>query len=291
MLRFLALAAAWSVIWSGAFVATKIAIADAGPLATVAIRTCAAGLILVAVAWRSSGGVPREGLRGLIIVGVLNNAGYLGLIAAALPHVSVGMAAILTSMIPIIVLVISALRGTALRAVQWAGAGLGLAGVVGSAVTRLGSGFTTPTGIAIGLIAVFCLVAGTVLTPRLVPAGNPWMSTGVQSLAGGLPLAVAAVAVGVAGRPLHMTPSFLAAAAYLIVVASVVGMTLWLHIIREFGPERAAVAHFLPPIVSIGLGALILGENPTPLAVAMCVPVAAGVYLATKPPSRHNTRP
>lgn len=279
MIRFALFAAVWATLWSGAFVATKMALDDAGPMTTVAIRTTAAGTLMVAVAWRAAGGLPKRNLGGIVIVGFLNNAGYLGLIAAALPHLSVGMAAILTSTIPMAVLVISSLQGARLRALQWAGCAIGFVGVTGSALTRLGSGDTSATGIAIGSAAVACLIAGTVFTPRLVPPGNPWMSTGIQSIAGGLPCAAAALMWD--GVP-NLTPRFLLSEAYLIIGASVIGMTLWLMIIREFGPARAAVAHFLPPLVSLGLGALLLDEIPSTLAIVMCVPAALGVYLATK---------
>lgn len=287
-LRFAAFALVWATVWSGAFVATKMAIGDAGPMTVVAIRCTAAGALMVAVAWRAAGGLPGRGLGGLIVVGILNNAGYLGLIATALPHLSVGMAAILTSTIPLAVLVIASLQGTRLRVVQWAGCAMGFVGVTGSAITRLDDGDTSWPGIAIGGVAVACLIAGTVLTPRLVPAGNPWMSTGLQSVAGGLPCLAAALLFD--GAP-HLTARFLLAEVYLIFAASIVGMTLWLMIIREFGPARAAVAHFLPPLVSLALGALLLGENPTPLAIAMCIPAALGVYLATRTTPTPPTRP
>ena len=287
MIRFAVLAAVWATLWSGAFAATKIAVSQSAPMTVVAIRCTVAGALMVALSWRATGGPPKKGLGGLIIVGVLNNTGYLGLIAAALPHVSVGMAAILTSTIPIVVLVISALQGEQLRMVQWAGCIIGFIGVTGSALTRLGSGDTTGGGIAIGSAAVACLIAGTVLTPKLVPPGSPWMSTGVQSLAGGLPLAVGAFIFD--GAP-DFTPRFFIAVAYLIVGASVFGMTLWLMIIREFGPERAAAAHFLPPLVSLGLGVVLLDEIPSVAAVVMCAPAALGVYLATRPPASPPTR-
>ena len=77
---------------------------------------------------------------------------------------------------------------------------------------------------------------------------------------------------------------FLAAEIYLIFGASVLAMTMWLTLIRQAGPDHAAVAHFLPPLISIVLGAVLLGEDASPLALAMCVPVAIGVALATMRP-------
>lgn len=281
--RLIALTLTWATIWSGAFVAMKVASQSAGAFAIVGIRCTIAGAIMIAAAWGARKALTRSGVKGTIVIGILNNLGYLGLMASAMPYVSAGMAAIITALTPLAVLVISALRGRALLITQWIGCVVGFLGVVGSAWTRLDSGETQWRGILFALGAVACLVAGTVLTPKLVPPGSPWLSTGIQSLAAGIP------ALGLSllfeDIPTFST-SFIVAEAYLILGASVLGMTMWLQLIREAGPDRAAVAHFLPPLISIALGALILGEAVSPLALAMCIPVAIGVALATRRPRK-----
>ena len=277
-MRFWALAGTWAVLWSGAFIATKTALDDGGPLTTVAIRCLGAGALLLALQPKRTWEMARRGMSGMLVVGALNNAGYLGLMAMALPNLPAAMAAIVTSLTPVTVLVLSSLRGAALRRAQWVGCLLGVAGVAGSGMVRLGDDGTSVAGIGQGIAAVACLVAGTVLTPRLVPAGSPVAATGVQSLAGGVLCLAGAIVLE--GAP-AATGQFVASQVYLVVGASMAGMTLWLMIIREFGAERAAVAHFLPPMVSMVLAMVILGEPVRLAAVVMCVPVAAGVYLAT----------
>lgn len=284
-LRLVILVGTWAFLWSGAFIAVKIALDDAGPFTVVAIRCVCAGLILSLFTWRAVDDIPPRGFAGIAAVGLLNNAGYLGLIAVALPHLSTGMAAILTSTTPLAVLSISALQGERLRMVQWAGCILGFLGVAGSGLARMGSADTSMTGIGIGAVAVTCLIAGTSLTPKLVPPGSPWLSTGLQSLAGGIPCAAIALALDPAPE---WSASLIGALAFLVIGASVVGMTLWLTIIRTFGPSRAATGHFLPPLISMALGAAILAEYPSKLAIAMVIPAAAGVVLATRGGSPGN---
>lgn len=280
-LRLAALPLTWATLWSGAFVAMKVASDHAGAYTIVGIRCTIAGVIMIAAAWGARKALTRRGLAGTAVVGLLNNAGYLGLMATAMPNLSAGMGAIVTALTPLAVLVISSLRGRALLITQWIGCILGFLGVVGSAWTRLDSGETSWTGVGFSLGAVTCLVAGTVLTPKLVPPGSPWLSTGIQSLAAGVPSL--AVALLFESAP-ELTMRFLAAEIYLIFGASVLAMTMWLTLIRQAGPDRAAVAHFLPPLISIVLGAVLLGEDASPLALAMCVPVAIGVALATMRP-------
>lgn len=277
-LRLAALTLTWATLWSGAFVAMKVASDHAGAYTIVGIRCTIAGVIMIAAAWGARKALTRRGLAGTAVVGLLNNAGYLGLMATAMPNLSAGMGAIVTALTPLAVLVISSLRGRALLITQWIGCILGFLGVVGSAWTRLDSGETSWTGVGFSLGAVTCLVASTVLTPKLVPPGSPWLSTGIQSLAAGVPSL--AVALLFESAP-ELTMRFLAAEIYLIFGASVLAMTMWLTLIRQAGPDRAAVAHFLPPLISIVLGAVLLGEDASPLALAMCVPVAIGVALAT----------
>lgn len=232
--RLAALTLAWATLWSGAFVAMKVASDHAGAYTIVGIRCTIAGVVMIAAAWGARKALTRRGLAGTVVVGLLNNAGYLGLMATTMPNLSAGMGAIVTALTPLAVLVISALRGRALLWTQWVGCVLGFLGAVGSAWTRLESGETAWTGVVTSLFAVSCLVVGTILTPKLVPPGSPWLSTGIQSLAAGVP--------------------------------------------------ALAVAHFLPPLISISLGALLLGEDASPLALAMCIPVAIGVALATRRP-------
>lgn len=258
----------------------KVASDHAGAYTIVGIRCTIAGVVMIAAAWGARKALTRRGLAGTVVVGLLNNAGYLGLMATTMPNLSAGMGAIVTALTPLAVLVISALRGRALLWTQWVGCVLGFLGAVGSAWTRLESGETAWTGVVTSLFAVSCLVVGTILTPKLVPPGSPWLSTGIQSLAAGVP--ALAVALLIEDAP-ELTTRFLVAEAYLIVGASVLAMTMWLTLIRQ-ATDRAAVAHFLPPLISISLGALLLGEDASPLALAMCIPVAIGVALATRRP-------
>ena len=167
-LRMGALTLIWATLWSGAFVAMKVATESAEAFTIVGIRCTVAGVVMIAAAWGARTALTRRGLAGTAVIGLLNNAGYLGLMATAMPHLSAGMGAIVTALTPLAVLVISALRGRSLLITQWIGCVLGFLGVVGSAWTRLDSGETDWLGVGISLGAVSCLVAGTILTPEVL---------------------------------------------------------------------------------------------------------------------------
>ncbi len=229
--------------------------------------------------WNTTRTLPVKTIISLMWLGFLNNAGYLGLMAVALPSMSTGTAAILTSTTPIVVMTISAIQTYRYHLSQILGCVLGFLGVLGSAVSRVSSGDTSAYGVTIGIFAVACLVAGTILTPRLAPSDHIWTSTSIQSISGGMLCFIFSL---LTESPPAITGTFLSAQLYLVIGASVFGMTIWLKIIQRFGPTKAALAHFLPPVISIFLGALLLNENVTLLSIATCIPVVLGILLVTK---------
>lgn len=74
-LRLAALTLTWATLWSGAFVAMKVASDHAGAYTIVGIRCTIAGVIMIAAAWGARKALTRRGLAGTAVVGLLNNAG------------------------------------------------------------------------------------------------------------------------------------------------------------------------------------------------------------------------
>src|ERR1700742_1910983 len=80
-LPLLVLVALFCVIWSSAFAVSKLALADAPPLLLLTARFFIAGLVVFAVTmWRGADWRlgPRD-LASLVVIGIANNAVYLGL--------------------------------------------------------------------------------------------------------------------------------------------------------------------------------------------------------------------
>lgn len=276
---FIAYSGLWAMLWSGAFIATKTAIDSAGPLFTVSIRCITAGILIQIFTWKTTRKIPVKTIAGLVLLGLLNNTGYLGLMAVALPSISAGTAAILTSTTPIVVMAFSSIQTGRYHRSQVLGCILGFLGVFGSAVSRIGTGDTSAFGIIIGVLAVLCLIVGTISTPHMAPSGAIWTATSIQSISGGLFCFIFALLLE--PQP-SITITFFFTQLYLIIGASVLGMTMWLKIIQNFGPVKAATAHFLPPVISLFLGALLLNEKVTWFSAAMCIPVALGILLVTR---------
>lgn len=279
----IAVAVLWALLWAAAFVTMKAAVQHAPPMFVVGLRCALAGLVLLGVRWRRLRKARAE-LGGWTAAGLLNNTGYLGVMGFALPHLSAGMAAVLSSGTPLLVLSAGAAGGRRrLRTVHVAGLVLGVAGIALSAVDRMDTGAVTVGGVLLGACAVVSLSAGTLLTPRLVrPGADPLLATGWQALTGAVPLLILSAATG-SLVPRQASAALLGQLLFLALGASVLGMTLWLLLIQRVGPGQASIAQFMPPLFSIALGALFLGDSVTLLELLAVLPVAVSTILATRP--------
>jgi drug/metabolite transporter (DMT)-like permease len=276
------LAVTWALLWASAFIATKIALRDASPPFVVGCRCLLAGVILLAITWHSCRRLTRGELARLASLGLLNNTLYLGIMAYALPNISAGMAAILSACTPLLVLCVSAATGREhLTPTRITGLVLGFGGIVLASLDRLGHA-QEAAGIGLGTAAVMALAVGTLLTPRLVGTIDTYTATGWQALIGAIPLLFLAAAT--TSGP-NITARLAITIGFLALAASVVGMTLWLTLIRRTSPGRASIAQFMPPLFSIALGAAILGEQVTAVEILAAIPVALGIALANYAPS------
>lgn len=276
--------AAFCFLWSSAFAAAKIAVRDCPPLTLLTIRFVIAGALMLGLAaasgrWKMPSA---RDLAALILLGALNNALYLGLSWSGMTTVSSAFTAVLISTNPLLIGVLAGpVLGERLGWRKLLGLCLGLAGVALVLRSRLSGmqedlhGTLLVTG---GLVA---LVAGTLLYKRLKPSSGLWTSTGIQSLAGAaalLPFALMHESIGDA----RMTASLFWSMAYMIVAVSMGGYYLWFMILGRASATAASALHFLMPPLGLLFGWLVLGEHVSWLDLLGIVPIAFGIWLATR---------
>ncbi len=276
--------AAFCFLWSSAFAAAKIAVRDCPPLTLLTIRFLIAGALMLGLAaasgrWKLPSG---RDLAALVLLGALNNALYLGLSWSGMTTVSSAFTAVLISTNPLLIGVLAGpLLGERLSWRKLLGLCLGLAGVALVLRSRLTGmqedlhGTLLVTG---GLVA---LVAGTLLYKMLKPNSGLWTSTGIQSLAGAaalLPFALATENLGDA----RLTSSLIWSMAYMIVAVSMGGYYLWFMILGRASATSASALHFLMPPLGLLFGWLVLREPVSWLDLLGIVPIAFGIWLATR---------
>jgi drug/metabolite transporter (DMT)-like permease len=279
--------ALFCVLWSLAFAVAKVALADCPPLLLLMVRFLIAGFVMLGLAALRKGQetLSWRDLASLAVIGIANNALYLGLGYIGLRTVSAGLSTLVISANPVLTAVLAAmLLGERLTWQKLAGLALGVGGVGFIVAHRLSHGGSGDNfaGLIFTFGALLSIVGGTILYKKLAPKGGLLMGNAVQNIAGGLvliPFAFSFESVS------EIVPSWrlLASLGYLIVLGSIVGYLLWQHLIREMGATAASAYHFVMPPLGVLFAWLLLGEHIAPADVLGIVPVALGIYLVARP--------
>lgn len=274
----LAVGVCFSVIWSSAFVAGKVVVTEMGPFVGLFYRFVGTVLVLGLLCGKSLWG-PQAGraLRAGIALGLLNNVAYLGLSFSALQLVSPPWVVVIVSCSPFVTLVLGVARGLeSFSAAKVLGFGLSLAGIVAMVgVGRLDGGAGLGLLLAAGATVAFSVGAvlfrGKYSAVPLLPV-NFWMSVCAM-------FCFAPAAWQSAVTPLAVSTPALLALIWLAVV-SLLGMALWLLLIRTQGASTAAAYNMLNPLSGLALSALLLGVPIGAADVAGAIAIVAGLAVA-----------
>jgi drug/metabolite transporter (DMT)-like permease len=284
LLRNASLAFPFVLIWTSAFPAAKIGLMDSPPLLFLASRFLVAGALMLAWAhWRGSlrAMSPQE-LAVLGTLGLLNHALYLGLSWTGMGSLSSGLSTILISANPIVVAVLSAfLLREPLTRQKVLGLVLGFLGVAYIVRNRIGSGTDTLEGFMLVLAALFTLAFGTVLYKKWPVRVDIVTGTGFQIMLSGLLLLPVALWLEDPSA-MALTPSFLGAFAWLVLVVSITGYQLWFNLLEQGSASAASVWFFLTPPLGLLAGAWLLNEPLNWADFLGIVPVVLGIVLVTR---------
>jgi drug/metabolite transporter (DMT)-like permease len=279
------LVAVFLVIWTSAFSVAKVAIADCPPLLLLGFRFLVAGVLMLALTavTRTAWTLSRRDIVLFALLGIANQAIYLGLGYVGLLYVSSGLSVLIFSSNPVITAVLAALLlNERLTWAKVAGLVLGVAGVTFIVESRLAAGTDHLLGIILSVIATLSFIGGTIAFKRYAPKGGLWAGNAVQSLAAGIALLPFSLTFENIG---DVVPSWrlVAAFAYLVLVVSIVAYLLWFKILSVSGATVASSYYFLMPPLGMLFGWLLLGEHLETADLLGIVPVALGIYLVTRP--------
>jgi drug/metabolite transporter (DMT)-like permease len=273
------------LLWSFAFVAGKIGVTDCPPLILLAARFLLAGTLILAISAfrRDASPLSWRDVAVFAILGVANNALYLGLGYTGLKSVSAGLGGLIVSANPVFTAALAAMfLGERLTWRKVAGLLLGILGVGLIVWHRMSVGTDSLHGILFTLASLASIVAGTILFKVLAPKGSLWIGNGVQNLTAGvalLPFAYAFADVG------DIVPSarLVAAFAFLVFGGSILAYLLWFHLLKACGATAASAYHFLMPPLAMLFAWMVLGEHVEFRDLLGVVPVVLGIYLVTRP--------
>src|SRR4030081_3360870 len=179
------------LLWSFAFIAGKIGVTACPPLILLTARFSLAGILILGISAlrRDAWSLSWRDAAVFAILGVANNALYLGLGYTGLQTVSAGPRGLIVSANPVFTAVLAAaFLGEALTWRKVMGLLLGIAGVGFIVWHRMSVGTDSVHGIVYTLASLASIVVGTILFKVLAPKGSLWVGNGVQNLAGGVAL-------------------------------------------------------------------------------------------------------
>lgn len=291
--RELLLFALLCLVWGLTFLPVRVATAHVPPIFLAAARFVFAGALLLAWAGRDVFRIPREAWPRLLGTSLLVNTGSYALLFWGLAHAPSGLSAIVNmATIPIWTLLATRviegqpITGRRLLAIGLGTAGLGLL-FAGRAVAGLGAAGDRLEGFGLAAVALGTLsyCVGAVLTRPIATAIPTLALAGWQTVIGSVGLVAASLAL----EPVGMTD--LAALAswpvapalgFLVVAGSLVGFTIYLRLLRDWGAFRAGLYAFVSPVIAVAMGVALLGEPFGPMEAAGALAMFAAAAIALR---------
>ena len=269
-------------IWGSVYLVTDEWLPPDRPLLATTMRTLPAGLILLAFTRRLPTGM---WLWRYLALGALNIGAFNFLLFVAAYRLPGGVAAVVMTVQPMIVLVLAAvLMGDRIRVAHVAACVLGVGGV--ALVVFKGVVTLNVVGVAAALAAAVCLACGITLTKLW---GRPdgvglLASTGWQLLAGGL--VSLPFLLSIEGLPGTLTGTNILGFAYLILLGAVISYAIWFRGISKLPAVAVSFLALGSPIVATILGYLFQNETFSLLQLLGMAVIIGAVLLVQPRPVR-----
>jgi probable blue pigment (indigoidine) exporter len=250
------LAALTPIIFGTTYLLTTEFLPPGRPLLAALMRSLPTGLVLII----GSPIPPRRWMARFFILSVLYASGLFPLLFIAAYRLPGGVAAVINSLSPLLVVVISVpLLGSRIRAIQIVAGILGTAGVallVLQSDARLdGVGLIAMAGAAI------MFSVATVLTKRWGrPEGMTTIGvTGWIFLFAGLTLLPATLLIE--GLPDHLTTGNIAGLVYLVLISGIVAYAVWFWGLERLSASAVTFLTLLNPVTAAVLGWVVLDQR------------------------------
>lgn len=271
------------LLWSTGFLVSKLGAIYASPLTFLEWRYALALLLLAPMIliggarWPAS----RAQAAHIAVAGVLVHAGYLGGVWTAIAlGMSAGLTALVVGLQPVLTALAGPWLGERVGRRQWFGLGFGLLGVALVVGMRLELTGVSAATLALSVLALLSITAGTLYQKRFCPAFDLRTGTFVQyaaAFAVTLPFAL----LFEDGR-MEWGPGLLFALGWSAVVLSFGAIFLLFLLIRHGAATRVVSLFYLTPPTTALMAWALFGETLTPLAVLGMGLAVFGVALVVR---------
>ena len=250
-----------SIIWSSAFTSARILMSNAPPFLVLSLRFLISGILGIAIA-RMLGqnfNFSRQEWSGILIFGFCQNVLNLGLNFVALQWIDASMAAIIASMLPLIVAVISwffLIEKPKIFGIL--GLFAGMSGVLLIMIDRTADQ-TKLLGFLLCSIALLALAGATILLGNYFRnEKNLLMIVGFQMFVGFVLLFPLTIIFEkwLINWSIILIISFV----YQILMPGVLVTLIWFLLVKRIGATKSAAFNFLNPFFGVLIAATILSE-------------------------------
>jgi drug/metabolite transporter (DMT)-like permease len=281
--------AAMCLIWGMTWIAIKAGVEAVPPLFFAASRFLAAGMLML-IWCRLRGApiaLPRSDWPRQVLLATLMIAATYGFLFWGMQHVASGLSAVINlALIPIALFAI----GLAYGAERYSHRRLAavVLGVLGLVVLFEPAGAARgdplePWGMAAIVAGTLAYCWGSVLSRPLVQAQGPLLVSGLSTLIGGAMLLVLAFWIEPLDAGLlaiYLRPEVLAGWLFLVLFGSLAAFTIYLRLLRDWGPLSAGMYAFVSPAIAVALGALVFAEVFGPVEALESLLMLGAAWLA-----------
>lgn len=275
------------LIWGTTYLVLRIAVLHFPPFLFVTIRQLSAGILLIAfmllsgkASWPDRNHIIRQAIAGFFMISMGN-----GLVAWAEVLIPSGVAAIICSLMPVMVILInlSVNKEEKPTVPILAGVILGLAGIIMIFDEHLVefSKLKYQVGIFLIFIAVVSWAGGSVWLKKRGNDGNAFLNAGLQMFFGGVWLIPGALIFDDLSA-IHWSAEAVYSLIYLIFVGSIVAYACYSYVLRKLPMTIVSLYAYVNPIVAVILGWIVLSEKlNTKIGIAIVITVA-GIYIVNR---------
>lgn len=272
-------------IWGSTYLVTTEWLPADRPLLAATVRALPAGLILLAFGRVLPTGI---WLWRALVLGTLNIGAFFFLLFVAAYRLPGGVAALIGSVQPMLVLVLAALLlGDKIRTVHVAACVVGACGV--ALLVLRSTVILDLVGVLAALAAAVCMASGIVLTKRWQRPVGVLLFTGWQLAAGGLVLLPFMLMIE--GLPSQVNGTNVIGFLYLICLGSLLGYSVWFRGIDRLPALAVSFLGFVSPIIANILGYLFLGQLLSVMQLAGALIIIAAIVLAQPTLPRREAEP
>ncbi len=285
MTRYWPLLLILAAMWGASYLFIKVAVEDIPPAAMTEARVLFAGILLLGyLAYRMglgrAVGELREAWRPCLVLGAINAAIPMTLVAWGETHIDSSVAGIAQASVPIFVALLGLrfLPHEPLRTTQIAGLAIGISGVALLTGVHPEGGWWAVAGtLAVVLSSLSYAGGGVYGQLRVHGTVGPVLATGSMLAAAAMlvPFTLADPPTEVPGT------TAIAGLAALILLPTVIGQLLLFRILRLHGSRKLSMVTYLMPGFAVVYGAVLLDESITAIALGGLALILVGVMLAS----------